>query len=279
MNQVVTSYREILRNELAKRCQKNPKYSLRAFSRDLQISPSRLTHILKDNFGLSKSAALEIATRLGWNAQESQHFADLVESEHGRSQAKRKLAQARLEEKKGSFRDLDVDQYHSISDWYHFAILELCDLEGFNKSPRNSKPAQLGRLLGISMHEAHAAVNRLTRMGLLQEKKGILSGTGKTSLNPNGIPSQAIRKSHQGILERASRALDVQTVDERDSSAMTMAIDLKDLPEAKAFIRDFRRQFDKKFSVSAKSKNRVYCLAVHLFKLQEKDLNEEKDNV
>src|ERR1700722_13528593 len=39
-------FRKFLQQELARRCAKNPGYSLRAFATSLQINPSTLSHIL-----------------------------------------------------------------------------------------------------------------------------------------------------------------------------------------------------------------------------------------
>ena len=75
-------YRSILKDELLRRIRQNPRYSLRAFARDLRLSPSRLSEVLSGKQGLSRQAAKAITERLGWRGSEAERFIDLVESQH-----------------------------------------------------------------------------------------------------------------------------------------------------------------------------------------------------
>jgi hypothetical protein len=59
------SYRDLLKRELESRCGRNPRYSLRAFAKDLGLSAPRLSHVLNGRFGLSRAAAEAIADKLG----------------------------------------------------------------------------------------------------------------------------------------------------------------------------------------------------------------------
>ncbi|MCM2277682.1 MAG: DUF4423 domain-containing protein [Oligoflexia bacterium] len=265
-------YREVLRNELASRCGRNPKYSLRSFARDVGLSPSRLSHVLKGDFGLSREAALAVSRRLGWSANECESFADLVDAQHARGKLKRELAQKKLEARKESYQDLSAEFYRVIADWYHFAILELTKTAQFKSDSASSRPERVARALGISVHEAAAAIERLKRLKLLTQKKdGALAAIGDFSANPAGIPSEAIRKSHKQILAKAIDAVDFQGVEERDLSSMILALDEKDLGEAKRMLKEFRRSFDRRFSAPRRQTNRVYCLGMQFFRLQERD--------
>src|SRR5438128_1427996 len=91
-----SDYKTILKEELAARCRQNPRYSLRAFARDLKIAPSRLSEILNGKQGLSRPAADKIARALGYGASEIERFCDLVESVHARSKRDRDSARVRL---------------------------------------------------------------------------------------------------------------------------------------------------------------------------------------
>ena len=61
-------YRLLLKSELASRTNQNPNYSLRAFARDLDLAPSRLSEVLNGKQGLSTQAAEKIAKTLGYFA-------------------------------------------------------------------------------------------------------------------------------------------------------------------------------------------------------------------
>ena len=62
--QLYQSYQDILKAELEKRQRANARYSLRAFARDLGVSPSNLSEILQRKAGLSRIKAQEIAKKL-----------------------------------------------------------------------------------------------------------------------------------------------------------------------------------------------------------------------
>ncbi|MBI2520369.1 MAG: DUF4423 domain-containing protein [Bdellovibrio sp.] len=259
-------YRSILKDELETRCSKNAHYSLRAFSRDIGLSPSLVSGILNSRHGLSRKAAEKITTRLGYNAPESQYFCDLVESAHARAKIKRDLAKIRLKKNYPSHRynHLQMDAFKVISDWYHFAILELTYLEGFK-----SDPSWIAASLSIQEHLVIQAITRLKRLGLLEESGRKLKATQNFTASPDGTPSQCIRNFHQQVLQKAGAAMTTQDVNERDFSASIMAIKKNKVKEAKAAIKTFRRKFTADIS-NDDIRDEVYCLAIQFFKLTER---------
>jgi uncharacterized protein (TIGR02147 family) len=264
MTTTTKDYRKILRNELEDRCQKNPRYSLRSFARDLGVSAPRLSRILNGRHGLSGEAAREIARRLNLSPSEQELFGTLVESEHARTSIVRNAARVRASELNTAFQALGLDSFRVISDWYHLAILELTLVEGFQ-----SDPAWIADQLGITQIEARSAVDRLLKFDLLKKTGGALRATGSNFANPEGLPNDAIRKFHRQILARADQALNFQGAEERESSNLTIAIDESTLPKARKLIREFTRKFDRELSQASK-KTRVYNLTVQFFGLQRK---------
>lgn len=261
-----TDYRSYLRDVLANRCQNNPRYSLRAFARDLEISPSRLSEVLNGKYGLSKSAACEIAKKMGLNDYEQKYFADLVEANHGRAKNVRAEAQARIDAIATDYNQLNLDSFKVISDWYHYAILELIQTEQFQYDE-----VWMSKALGISQYELSSALARLKRLELVAEEGNTLKIKEAFTTTTNGIPSDAIKKFHKQILEKATQSVSLQTVEERDLSSVILTVDKSDIPEAKEMITNFRRSFDKRFGQSSK-KNSVYCLAIQFFNLIEKTI-------
>ncbi len=108
-------YRQRLKLELEQRLSLNPRYSLRAFARDLGISPSRLSHVLKGKFGLSESAGEGIAAKLGLNATETGAFVNSISAQHGRSGIRRETARRRLESLRKEITELTADSFMLIS--------------------------------------------------------------------------------------------------------------------------------------------------------------------
>lgn len=258
-------YREFLKDSLEQRSQKNPKYSLRAFARDLDLAPQILSAVFNNKKGISVEVASKIATRLGLNEQESNYFCDLVDLTHARSVGARKIAALRLARYKQElkFQNLKMDAFRLISDWYHYAILELTFVQGFK-----SDTAWIAKRLKISQHEAQQAVERLLRTGLLIEEKGQYTKAETHHTTTHDVPSEAIRNFNRQILQKATDALTFQDVSERDLTTMTMAIDVKKIPEAKKRIRAFRHELTEFLETGERKE--VYCLSLQLFRLSEK---------
>ena len=91
---------EILRDELSKRMSNNPQYSLRAFARDLTVSPQQLCNVMNGRKGMSGGMALAIADRLQFTQGEKDYFCNLVQSQFARSQLAKDTALKRLNELK-----------------------------------------------------------------------------------------------------------------------------------------------------------------------------------
>lgn len=258
------TYRQILLETLESRCQKNARYSLRTFARDLGISAPRLSRVLNGHLGFSRQAANEVAKKLNLSLEERELFCTLVESEHARASVTRASAQKRSMELSSAFQTLSIDSFRVISDWYHLAILELTLVQGFQ-----SEPSWISRQLGITETEAKAAVERLLRMELLKMHEGRLCSTGSNFVNPKGTPSDAVRKFHSGILARAQQAIELQTSTEREFANLTFAFDEEELPQMRKFIREFTNRMSTKMASSPK-RTRVYNLSIQFFALQTK---------
>jgi uncharacterized protein (TIGR02147 family) len=139
---------------------------LRSFARDLGFSPARLSDVLRGRYGLSLAAAQTVASRLGMNSKERQHFCDLVESKHARSKANREAAQRRLDSAQ-TYQQLTMDTFAVIADWYHYAILELTLLKNFQSDVK-----WIAHQLGINSIVVSAAIERLKRLDLIVQIEG-----------------------------------------------------------------------------------------------------------
>lgn len=77
-------FRDILNQELKAKQERNRCFSLRAFARQLKMSPSHLSSILSGKTGLSPNKAVEICSLLNYTTIESNHFCQLVEKSYSR---------------------------------------------------------------------------------------------------------------------------------------------------------------------------------------------------
>ena len=116
-----TSCRVILQQTLFTKQQKNKRYSLRAFARDLKISPSFLSEVINGKYGISKQLAGQIADRLGFNSEENQHFCSLADLEVTDSRSKRRS------DMKDSSRRMQEMEISAHDDQMEIKIIDLQD--------------------------------------------------------------------------------------------------------------------------------------------------------
>ncbi len=258
-------YREVLKRELGARLRRRPDYSLRAFARDLHVAAPKLSQILSGKCGLSAKRAAELAEHIELSGKERDTFLASVRACHARSTEDREQALSLLQTESHSFSEIDLVKFKAVSNWQHFAILELTETK---------RPVHIDSLphrLGLLPQAARSAVDDLLKLGLLKESKtGQLRQTSQDLITPTDIPSREIREHHSQILRRAEISLLSDPVEIRDFSNMTFAIDSARINEAKIWIREFRRKFCKRLQQDAE-KDRVYSLAIQFFPLDKKE--------
>lgn len=252
------SYGSILREELARRMQSNPRYSQRAFARDLGLSPGELSELMRGVRKLSLRSVLRIAQSLGLNETETKHLGYLVQLERAMGLEEMDRSSLPPPDKRNQ---LSVTMFNVVSDWFCMALLNLTECEGFRWSER-----WIAQRLSISVAEVRAAIDRLQRVGLIEKKKSGFHVSRDYVISPEGIPSEAIRSYHRQILQKASHALDLQKVSEREIAGVGFAVDPKSIPALKKDISTFLDSVMAKYG-RGKHRREVYHCEVALFRL------------
>jgi uncharacterized protein (TIGR02147 family) len=255
------TYRLFFTREFARRCQKNPRYSLRAFARDLSLPASRLSEILRSQSGLSEGAALLLGQKLNLTPSEVEMFQLMVSSEHSRSRTKREQAADRLKilwQNQGVM-IMDSEKANIISDWYYSAILELTDVIDFQPDEH-----WISQRLNVNLEKVHLAIQRLFQFGLLAIEEGRWRQTQKQLTFNSAIANNEFKKHHLQLLEKAGGAISDLTNDEREISSVTLAINSEQLPEFRKMLSTFRRNVMLE-AEKGNPKNRVYGMTLHFF--------------
>ena len=196
-------YREMLQEEFENRLKRNPRYSLRAFARDLDASPSRINEVLNYKRGLSRVLASRMAKNLGLTKQETEIFLHQVDATHGRGPAVRARAKKFLKKSRDTRTPaLQVDTFKIIADWYHYAILELTKVSGFQ-----SNAAWIAERLDLPVTVIDPAVRRLMRLGLLVDHGGAWVAADSQTFSTNNVPSSGLKKHHEQILQKAQKSI------------------------------------------------------------------------
>lgn len=267
MNELTFQY--FLKIEFESRKAKNTQYSLRAFARDLDLAPPKLSEILRGKCGLSESSAEKIAPKLGLSAEETKIFIALVSASHARNPIVRDKAQRFVQkfQDEKRFNEITLESFKIISDWHHLAILELTELEDFK-----SDISWIAKRLNISNATAETALDRLFEFGLLvKDKNSCWKQTQENLKTTSGIPSSEIRKYHRQILNKAEESLLSVPIEMRDFSSMTLPICEDEIAFVQEAIKTFRRDLALKLSKN-KKKQRVYNLAIQFFPLDRKEV-------
>jgi uncharacterized protein (TIGR02147 family) len=255
-------YRALLSSELERRQARNAAYSARAFAKQIGVSAPFLAQLMRKERALSETKAQAVAAALGWSKPLQTLFVLLVRLEKAggpeASAALREQIEA-VRRRPADFESLDLDAFRLVSDWYHFAIVELCDAAAVPDDPD-----AVGARLNLDAESAKRAIARLKRIGLIVARDGRLH-KAKANYATADVPSAAIRKFHLGSIEQAKRALVRQPIGDRDFSSVTMAIDPDRIARAKEMIRDFRR--DLMAFLEGGTRRAVYQMSVQLFRL------------
>ncbi len=186
---------------------------MRAFANHLGIDSSTLSQILSGKRALSEKKLQEICKRIG-------------------------ISMPSLEKAESEFSTLDLDAFAAVSDWYHYAILDLTLLKSFK-----SDVHWIARKLGIQSHEASAATERLKRLGMLVEKNGKLVKAERLYTNySEGVTSAALKEYQRQVIKKSLQAVDGCPQERKDITSMTIAVDSKKLKQAKEKLKKFRRE-------------------------------------
>ncbi|MCM2279642.1 MAG: TIGR02147 family protein [Oligoflexia bacterium] len=259
-------YRELLKKELAERCKANSLYSVRAFARDLKFSPGHLSEILAGKKGLSRRAAQSVARHLGYSGEEVEFFCDLVDSLHARGALSRQVSAARVLDRseRGNCKRLQLDAFQAISNWYHFAILQLAHLKGFR-----GEVDWIARKLDLPRSKTLKALRRLERLELLERRGARYHVLNHRVASPDGVSSEAIRTFHKQVLAKAILAIDRQDLKERDYTTLLLPMSSERVEIARGRIREFRNGFCQELS-GGEQLDEVYSLSIQLFRVTRK---------
>lgn len=255
-------YLHLLKEAYLERKKRNTRYSLRAFARQLDLSPSYVSLLFRGKRHLNPETASETARRLGWNGRQQKYFLSLLRYETALTDSDRELALRQLTRMKNSnlqFSTLEHDVFTLVSNWHYNAILSLLTL-------KNVRPSTgfIARRLGLEPEAAQAALERLLRLNLVRHERGLWYATSN-HLQVKSTPSAAIRRHHQEVLAKAGAALEQQSFDERDFSATTLTVDPARLPEVKKRILEFHKEMA--LLLEGDSPSEVYQLSLQLFRL------------
>lgn len=250
--------RVALQKEFISRCKRNSAYSLRAYAKYLEIDQSFLSKLLKGQRSVTKDLAEAIGPKIGFKpSQLKSLFAAGTQAMPG-------------------FLTLSDDEFELLSEWHHFAIIELAKTKDFEFDI-----AKIAKRLGIHSEEVRDAIARLQRLGFVHvqaEQKKIKLLSPHTSWSNTRKTSIARKKFQRELIEKGLEAIDHVPFEFRDNSSLTVAINKERIPEFKEKIRQMRKELaDFLQKDGEENLDEVYQLTIGLFPLTKTKNNEGED--
>lgn len=245
---------------------------MRAFAKQIGLGQSAVSQVLAGRKNFSLETAAKIAKKLKLSDSEAEYFRLLVQIEATKNQDLKSafIERAQSLNSRAVVRDVSVDLFASIADWYHVAIESLAEIKDFSMAP-----SSIAKQLGISELEAEVALKRLLRLGMLEQdpqQEGKLRKAKGYSATTSNIPNEALRRFHRQMLEKAIDSLEVQSPQEKFIGTETFAIAKENLPQAFNLADEFLQKLFQ-LAETSEPKTDVYHVGLQIFNLSK---NKEK---
>jgi uncharacterized protein (TIGR02147 family) len=148
-----------------------------------------------------------------------------------------------------------------LSVWYHYAILELTQVQGFRTDSR-----WIAKTLGIAVEDVNIALQRLLRLGLLEmsERNHWMDKSGDAEFHSAVLTETACNQMNQELHELAMEAIKRIPSQHRAHRQMVIAFDSRKLPRLKMLADEFMNELRSLASESA-ARDDVYQVEISFF--------------
>ena len=256
---------QLLKTEMNRRIERNPRYSLRAFARLLRVSPSYLSMLFSGKRQLNEKMLLRFCHSLALVPEEVAKQQVYLRVERGLGGSNQK------HETSSDYSRLSQDQFEAISDWTHYAILEILRLKDFTPSTK-----WVAGALGIPEYQVLGNVERLQALGALKiDEEGNWHCMGSFTNDDEQVVAAGKMRLQKKILEQSMEALENLPIEIRDHSSMTMSIHKDRMPGAIELIKKFRRQLCN-YLEQGDNPDEVYQLQISLFPVTDVSSSDSK---
>ncbi|MDX9720163.1 MAG: TIGR02147 family protein [Myxococcota bacterium] len=263
-------YRQFLQAAYEAAKASSPVFSFRYFARRAgYTSPNFLKLVIKGERNLGPDSVPKFASALGLNAEERRFFEALVSFNQARHSEEKNKAFERVVASRRfrQARRIDSSMFVYLSRWYYPAIRELSARADFQADP----DWIAGQLVpSIKTSEARQALELLLDMGLLvrQEDGSVVRGAPSLTTG-HEVQDLAVANYHREMMTKASESIDAVESEERDISALTVAIEGATLEEIKQMLRELRERLLERCDRDTKAES-VYQLNIQLFPLSKR---------
>ncbi len=258
MNSAVSQskYRAILKEEYDLRSVRNPRYSIRAFAKSLEISASQLCDLLAGKKYLTLGLAEKILPKLDLDEPKQIKFMSSVREVN---YLVNHLSQQQIPEENDQSEalfQLHLQYPILLAQWYYYPIVNLAIIE-----QKSLSPEKVSVRLGLTLEESKKAIQQLESVGLLGKNIHTLKTIPLLNL---GIGHEQISKEKylQYVSQVFAKASE-KTIENHQSDyakVLTFAVNEDYLPLAKSFINRFMIHLSKLVAIG--DAKEIYQLGV-----------------
>ncbi len=245
---------ELLRFEYSCRCEKNSAFSLRSFARVLNVSHTLLSFVINGHRIPSKKFIEKICERLNLDPEQKKILMQSTPFIQGKK--KTKVSDV-------AYNKISLDTFSLLSEWQHYAILSLLEIEGTEFSIEF-----ISKRLNINEMLAKISMQRLLDLKLVECVETPQGNKWKQSSAPivveNLESTSYTRKFQKQLITKAIDSMENDPIELRDMSSTTFAMDPQHVGYALKRIREFRRELVKELEDFGQPKE-VYNITVQLF--------------
>lgn len=204
-----------IKKDLSDIQQKNPRYSLRAYSKKIGVGFGSLSDLMNSKRHLSPALGKRILEKLALEKEQSERLDEQIEGDLN--------IQVTL-----------VPEHAQIivENWYYFAILNIVELD---LAPDSVE--RISERLNLSTELVTESIDRLVAWGFLEKQNGTLIVRARSWKTSDDISSESIRKSHLDGLALAQKAMLELPVESRDLASFVFPGNSANLAKAKSEIR------------------------------------------
>jgi uncharacterized protein (TIGR02147 family) len=266
----VKTYREALNAKLKERMKANPRYSMRAFARDIGLSPSYLSQVLNGSRGLTIKKAPDVFKSLAFSAIDIRLFELEMKKEHSRAEKTKSSIQKQIDTTAQSHtaRSIAPERFEMMSGWFAMVLLQLFFLKDAPVKSREKFWKFSAERLQVSESVIRETLSVFLEMGLVQEQEKGYEPLHSTIWTNSKVPSQSIRKFHRQMIEQALAAIEMQSMDERSLRSLQIPILKSDIPKISDEVIRFSNMILRKYGrTESADAETIYGINFQVFRL------------
>lgn len=237
-------YRAFLAALYSEAKRRDSSYSFVRLSDDLGLGSTNAHSVIHGRRPLTDKSAQRVCKELDLSGPQKRYFLVLVRQERARSAEDREAAfRERVDIKRHLLpSELSRSQLAFFEHWYHAVVLELLRLPDASDAPEWIADHLKH---GVSLPLIKQSLELLVELGYLarDESRGRLFPTEVTISSGNEVRGIGLLSYHRQMIDLAVQALDQTPFQERDISAITVAVSEALRDQMKAEIVALRKRF------------------------------------